>query len=42
MPDIEDMFADPEPLAENAPAVLEEMFELHRAKYAAWLEFQNA
>ena len=30
MPDIEDMFADPEPLDENDPAVLEEMFELHK------------
>ena len=30
MPKIEDMHLDPEPLDENDPEVLEEMFELHK------------
>jgi len=30
MPDIQHMFADPEPLDEDDPEVQEEMFELHK------------
>jgi len=30
MPDLSDMFDDPEPLDENDPEVPEEMFELHK------------
>lgn len=29
MPDLSEMFADPEPLDEDDPEVQEEMFELH-------------
>jgi hypothetical protein len=36
MPDIEDMFADPEPLDENAPAVLEEMLEPQKTCAGRW------
>jgi hypothetical protein len=34
VPNIQDMFADTEPLDENDPAVLEEMFEQY--KYLGW------